>query len=494
MQKMVLGGGGALFFLALLLLLPIWFWFFCRIEPAEGQFAVLIRKTGSDLPSGQIMATEPGQKGIQLEVLSEGRYFRNPYTWSWRIFPITDIPAGQLGVLTRLYGSELPPGEVIASGESKGITRDVLGPGRHRINPFAYQIQILDATSIRPGHIGVMVALDGADPLVGGVPDDSLNRYTVGDGVKGVQPATLDPGTHYLNPFVTSVVELNLQSQRFEMSGDDMISFLTADGFTVNVEGTLEFAINRDKAAMLTHQVGDMEDIIKKVILPRARGFSRIEGSKSPALNYIVGEMRQKFQDNLEKHLSTQCAEWGVSIKSVLVRNISAPDQIASIIREREVAVQNARMFDQQITQARSRAELVRQEMLAVQNKEKVQAETVRLQAVILAKQDQQVKLTGAQQQFTVAGVESQAAESQAAAIVALAEGDRDALHATNEAEAGVLRSQAQAFGGGANFARNLLYKKIAPRISSILTNDEADSIGALFKSFLPQNTREGAR
>jgi len=46
------------------------------------------------------------------------------------------------------------------------------------------------------------------------------------------------------------------------------------------------------------------------------------------------------------------------------------PDQIAGVIREREVAVQDARKFEQQIEQARSQAELVRQEMLAQQNKE----------------------------------------------------------------------------------------------------------------------------
>ncbi len=107
--------------------------------------------------------------------------------------------------------------------------------------------------------------------------------------MKGVMPEMLDPGTYYLNPYMVIVTEVNLQSQRFEMSGEDAISFLTLDGFTVNVEGTIEYALIRDKAALLTHQVGDMDDILKKIVLPRARGFSRIEGSKNPAKNYIVG-------------------------------------------------------------------------------------------------------------------------------------------------------------------------------------------------------------
>jgi regulator of protease activity HflC (stomatin/prohibitin superfamily) len=83
-----------------------------------------------------------------------------------------------------------------------------------------------------------------------------------------VQAEVLDPGTYYLNPFVKTVVELNLQSQRFEMSGSDAISFLTVDGFGITVEGTLEFNIQREQAAMLTHRVGDIDDILKKLILP----------------------------------------------------------------------------------------------------------------------------------------------------------------------------------------------------------------------------------
>ncbi|HSR87538.1 MAG TPA: hypothetical protein VLL07_01180, partial [Pontiella sp.] len=63
----------------------IFIWFFCRIEPGPGEIAVLIRKTGENLPPGQVIALAEKQKGIQLDVLPEGRYFRNPYTWSWKI-------------------------------------------------------------------------------------------------------------------------------------------------------------------------------------------------------------------------------------------------------------------------------------------------------------------------------------------------------------------------------------------------------------------------
>jgi regulator of protease activity HflC (stomatin/prohibitin superfamily) len=246
----------------------------------------------------------------------------------------------------------------------------------------------------------------------------------------------LDPGTYYLNPYLVNVVEVNLQSQRFALSGEDAITFLTMDGFTVNVEGTIEFGLDRSSAALITHRIGDMEDLLQKIILPRARGFSRIEGSKQPAINFIVGETRQQFQDSLETHLRDKCKDWGVSIKSVLIRNISPPDQIASVIRDREVAVQNARMFEQQIAQAKSKAELVRQEMLAIQNKEKVEQDTARIRAVIKAEQELAVQVTAAKRELDVAKLESEAATFQAQAQV-VARGGRPGRHQAGQRSPG---------------------------------------------------------
>ena len=471
---------------AAVLALPLWVWFFWRIEPGPGQIAILIRKTGADLPSGHILATEPGQKGIQLDVLSEGRYFRNPYAWGWEYATITDVPPGKLAVLTRLYGKELPGGEILAPEGYKGIVGDVLRPGKYRVNPYAFGVQLYDAITIRPGSGGVQTSLVGADVLDGDVPEKERNTFLVKEGMKGVMPDVLDAGTYYLNPYALSVVEVNLQSQRFEMSGDDAISFLTMDGFTVNVEGTIEYALVRDKAALLTHQVGDMDDILKKIVLPKARGFSRIEGSKNPAKNYIAGETRQKFQDNLEAHLVAQCKPWGVEVKSVLIRNITPPDAVAEIIREREVAVQDANKYAQQIEQAKSEAELVKQEMLALQNKAKVEADTSRIRAVIAAEQDREVRLTRARRDLEVARLENAAAKAQAEARLLRATAEGGVIRMRNEAEAAVVESQVKAFGKGIHFARHAFYEKAAPKIRSVLSGDHAEGLGGVFRAFVP--------
>lgn len=472
----------------LIVALPVWYWFWWRIEPGNGELAVLIRKTGEPLPADEILAARTGQKGIQLEVLPEGRYFRNPYIWDWKIHPMTDIPAGKLGVKVRLYGKSLPAGAILAQDGYKGIEADILSPGKYRINPYAYDVIVLDAINIRPGNVGVKTSLAGKDILNGSVPDSDRNSYLVSTGSKGVYPEVMDPGTYYLNPYLWAVVEVNLQSQRFEMGGAaEPVEFLTADGFSVRVEGTIEFNARREMAAMLTHKVGDMEDIIKKLILPRARGFIRIEGSKKTAVEFIVGETRQQFQNDLEKHLKKTCDEFGVSVNSVLIRNIIPPNEVAKIIRDRELAGQESKKFEQQITQAKSRAELVRQEMLALQSGKKVEAETASLRAGISAKQDQEVKKIAAVRELEVAKIDKNTAEAQARARILSAEAERDVIKLQNEAEAAVLQVKVAAFNDGMEWARYNLYQRLAPQIKGIMTTDSS------VRSWLPVGMAESA-
>ncbi len=58
-------------------------------------------------------------------------------------------------------------------------------------------------------------------------------------GLKRVSGQLLDPGTHYLKPYMNTIVEVNPQSQRFEMSGRDVLNVLTLDGFPVTVIGPI---------------------------------------------------------------------------------------------------------------------------------------------------------------------------------------------------------------------------------------------------------------
>src|SRR5579872_6171912 len=148
--------------------------------------AVLIRKTGEDLPGGEILAA-PEQKGIQADPLPEGWYWKNPYTWDWVAVDQTEIPPSKVGLQVRTWGKPISENAVIAGPGERGIIADVLRPGRYVVNPFAYRIVLSDAVSIEPGHVGVLTLVSGRDPK-------EPNEFLVENGERGIQKHTLPPG------------------------------------------------------------------------------------------------------------------------------------------------------------------------------------------------------------------------------------------------------------------------------------------------------------
>jgi hypothetical protein len=52
---------------AVIIFLPLSVWFGCRIEPGTDKIAILIKKTGENLSSGQILALNDKQKKQQTQ-------------------------------------------------------------------------------------------------------------------------------------------------------------------------------------------------------------------------------------------------------------------------------------------------------------------------------------------------------------------------------------------------------------------------------------------
>ena len=134
-------------------------------------------------------------KGIRYEVLTAGRYFLHPYYYKRLHEKATVIGQNQVGVLIRKYGKPLPfPKTVATEPDERGPVAQILKPGRHNINLLAHEVQTFDAIRIPAGHVGVVTLLSGTDPKI-------KNTYTVEPGEKGVQTETLPPGTKSFRTF-----------------------------------------------------------------------------------------------------------------------------------------------------------------------------------------------------------------------------------------------------------------------------------------------------
>jgi hypothetical protein len=79
--------------------------------------------------------------------------------------------ASKVAIVTSKVGTELPVGEFLAARGQKGIWRNVLGPGKYRLNPYGYRIELVDAIRIPIGYVGVVTRLSGEQARPGSSRD-----------------------------------------------------------------------------------------------------------------------------------------------------------------------------------------------------------------------------------------------------------------------------------------------------------------------------------
>lgn len=464
----------------------------CRIDVGPDQFAVLICKTGMDLKNSEEVAPDESYKGIQKKVLTTGRYFYNPYFYDWEIKPLIEIKTGKLGVKVSLTGDDLPYGEFLAQmtsedeAKTKGIVPGVLKPGRYAINPYVFKVEDQhEPVTIPAGFKGVVTNLAGTFP-------QESNKLLVKEGERGVQERTLDPGTYFVNPYVTRISKVDCRSQRFNLAEKKNMGFPSKDGFWVSLDGRIEFHISPERAAevFVTYNEdlnGDLidEEIVRKIILPNARAICRMEGSNKLGRDFIQGETALAFQNRFETSMRESCNKLGVEIVQALIIRVEPPVQIATPISLRTTAALDEKKFKQQIEQQAEEMKLAEQTELVKQKPALIAVEKNIVKLTTEAMREQEIAVTKANQELAVAKLKLDAATDEAAAIVSKGEGDAEVIRLENAAEASGWKRSVAAFGNnGGQYAQYVLYQKLSPAYRKIMANTADSPIMKIFESF----------
>jgi len=501
----------------------VWEWGFCRFYVPPEYMAVVTAKTGDLLPPGQILAKQ-GQKGVQEDVLGEGRHFRNPFLFEWQVLPLVTILPGKIGIVTSKVGAELPEGEFLAMPGQKGIWRRVLGPGKYRLNLQGYQVDIIDAISIPMGYVGVVTSLSGDQAPSGGFA--ARNQ-------KGVCQDILQPGLYYVNPkeFTVDVLEVGVnqvsllgvkgsevitkrqiatqnkaadelqrnvlmeqrekredyieQSQslgaasktlarapgkspassagKLKKSGEEVkvrdekalqtfalsqfVEFPSKDGFTISLDMTVEFELLPESVAMVFRTYGDLPAVVDKIILPQILSVSRLKGSAYGAKDFIVGEGREKFQNDLTETLANTLKTKNIIIHNALIRHVGVPMQILDPIQQASIAVEQDLTNKEMQNTARKQAELNTDMGLIEQKREQVVQETEKMKAGIKADQEKQVAETRALASKNVAEIEKDSAAIRAEKVRKLGEADAKVIQMVEGEKASGQLMKTQAFG-----------------------------------------------
>lgn len=512
--------GGAVALIAVLAYFggQIFDWTFSRVEVPPGSFLVRVHRWGKDLPQGksysdgEILAPDDSYKGVMADVSPEGRYFLNPFIWSYELHPMIDVPAGKVLVLTRMYGAPIPPerlaaGDFLAQDGERGIVADVLRPGKQRINPYAYTWKLEDAVEVGAGEVGVLTLKAGKDPA-DLPPDPKRGPYVVPEGYRGVQDKPLSGGTYYVNPYVKSIARVDTRSHQAEFTD---IEFPSKDGFHIKPHVTVTYRVMESKAPELfvtlsdnaelplgdrTPQEIDKNPVLQKAVLPLVRGYARIEGSKMAGRDFVAqsatgaapeANPREVLQQKLMAKVVPACADLGVVVESITVGQSEKDidlEALATQISDREQArlerEKNASLIDQYKQAQELAATTARKE----QNEEKVAATTKLNVAKVEAEQKLEVEQQKLDQDLKNAKTNLDAAKEQAEAVLAQAEADAEVITKENEAKVAGLRTAVEGFNSADQFAQYQMVMRLGPALKEIFASDTSD-FAKLFADYM---------
>ena len=463
-------------------------WTFNRIYVPEGH-SLVMRYKGPPLPflpgnrpepiPGEFAEVDengrPLKKGILKDMLGPGRHFRWIGWWETKIVKDTIVMPGQVAVVSSKMGKDLPDGQFLVDGEldktsEKGILRQVFAPGTYRINDYAYDVEVIKEETVTKGnqikHAGWVAIPTGYVGVVTNLTDNKLTNT-----VAGIQDKVLQPGLYPINPreqqvdiigvgFAEKSIKSNLLSKAgvpvLDESGEPAviddesgIAYPSNDGFKIHMDFTAVWGIMPNQAADVIRKFGNLEAVETKVVVPQIESICRNKGSSLGAVDLLVGDTRQKFQEEVSDAFHKILEDKGLTLLHGFVRNIHIPQEVRKPIQEKFVADELKLTREQEILTARTEATLREAEGKVELEKERINSETMKLVAQAIAEGNKEAEETKAETMKLVAVIARQTAELEAESSVTLGKAKAGAKQVEAEAKSELFGLAVDSFGSG---------------------------------------------
>jgi hypothetical protein len=417
---------------------------------------------------------EEGEIGILGEMRGPGRHFYCPIWWDRQIVDDVVIEPGHVGIVTSKLGEPLPEGEFLVDGDlgstnNKGILRKVFPPGRYRANPYAYSFQIVRREVKQEGdqrkHSGWVEIPTGYVGVVTNLADNPLTGAK-----KGTQDKVLPPGIYPTNgrEQEIDIIEIGYREatvaveKRRDGAGDLVrdaagepliadhgagIAFPSSDGFPIHMDYTAIWGIMPDQAPESIRRFGNVDAVERKVVLPQIESICRNSGSQYSAVELLVGEDRQKFQQQTSNSIKEVLAETNITLLYGLVRHIYIPKEVREPIQTAFIADELKLTREQEERTALEEGRLREAERRVELESERVRVDTEKQVAEKIAEGRKKVGETHAETTKLEAAIEKETAALEAQAKVVRGEAEASARKMLEEAKAARFGLAVEAFG-----------------------------------------------
>ena len=419
----------------------------------------------------------------------------DPQDWQWNDDGTLKNPdsAPKVGLISHKQGRAPAEGSEVVNPGEKGVQKEVLTPGTYKINPFLEEVTIVPAVVVPPGSVGVVTRLIGD---IGQVSSATLTqirantsgpatqpgqetttgptRLVVGANQRGILKDVLQPGIYYLNPRMlkVSIVPVGYDQIALDHDSNTEIRFYSFDGYLVEADFTVVWGRAPGDAPHIVANIGSAQKVEQNVIEPAMKAACQNEGAKYTAKELIQGTTRSKFQDDLSASLEAQVKSRNVHVLLALIRNINIKDNtgkdqtngLLQTIQQANVQVE-VNLTKQQLTETASvEAQLQQTLKLVDVAKETVTSDTGVKVANIMADGQKEAAEIGAQRDLEVARVELQIAQLDAQRTQILGKAGADVTQLKADAEAKGAKMLVDALGTPQAYNNYIFAKNFEPK------------------------------
>ncbi|MCA9118356.1 MAG: band 7 protein, partial [Planctomycetaceae bacterium] len=291
----------------------------------------------------------------------------------------------------------------------------------------------------------------------------------------GIQEKVLPPGLYPINPREQQIdivnigfrensitAELKLDNQGnplLDDSGEPMvasedtgIAFPSNDGFNIQMDFTAIWGIMPEQAPDVIRKFGNVGAVENKVVTPQIESICRNEGSRLGAVELLVGESRQSFQEATSTAFKKVLEDKNIKLQYGLVRHIYIPQSVREPIQQKFIADELKLTREQELLTTRTEADLEEARQTVELEGERVKVETEKKVAGALATGRKMAEETRAETKKLVAAIDRETAELLAQTEVVLGEAESNSTRMVAESRADKFRLAVAAFGSGDAF------------------------------------------
>lgn len=336
------------------------------------------------------------------------------------------------------------PDAFLRAGGQRGRQLQVLTEGTYYINRLFATVELIAKTTVEVGTVGVVVSYTGdLGPDISG--EDYKHGELVNKGRRGVWSTPLLPGKYAFNTYAGKVIivpttNIILKWSRREIGSHKLdenlseIALITKDAFEPSLPLSVVIHIDYRKAPLVIQRFGDVKRLVEQTLDPMVAAYFKNIGQQRTLIQLI--QERSTIQSLSGEQMREKFEHYNLELEEVLIGTPASSggdtriEEILTQLRARQIAEEQIETY-------------ARQERAAVKERELREAEARARQQATLTESELSITVQGNQGK-----ADYQRAVQKAAEIRALAEAEAEKVARIGIAEAMATEEKVRAYGG----------------------------------------------